>query len=112
MGKRGANFNPAVESAASSLIEALSECGDVSGRRMFGGVGVFCGGTMFGIVDSTGAIFLRAGPSNQTLFDDAGSERHGRMPYYSVPAEVLNDAPTLVRWGHAAIEASREAKAG
>ena len=78
--------------------------------KMFGGVGIFQNGTMCGIVDSSGRLFLRAGAGNRAMFEAAGSERHGKMPYFSVPDAVRDDAGLLRDWAKASATAAREAK--
>ena len=110
MGEKGARLTGDSEEAAEKLVSNLTEVGGVSSRKMFGGFGVFHDGTMFCIVDSGGRIFFRAGASNQKLFEEADSERHGKMPYYSVPETVLDDQRALRKWAAAAIQASKEAK--
>ena len=107
MGKKGTKLTSDAESAAARLVESLADLGDVSSRKMFGGVGIFESGTMFGIVDSSGGVFFRAGAANSQLFEDAGSSRHGKMPYFSVPSSVLDDSAALHSWGDAAVDASR-----
>ena len=110
MGKKGAKLTTDAESAAVRLVNGLADLGDVSSRKMFGGVGIFEGGTMFGIVDSSGGVYLRSGPGNAALFEQAGSVSHGKMPYFSVPDSILGDAAALHDWGTAAVEASRSEK--
>ena len=110
MGKKGAKLTTDAESAAAELVNGLSDLGDVSSRKMFGGVGIFEGATMFGIVDSSGGIYLRGGSANAALFEQAGSVRHGKMPYFSVPPSRLSDAVALRSWGAAAVEVSRSEK--
>ena len=110
MGKKGSKLTSDADAAAASLVAELAELGEVSHRKMFGGVGIFESGTMFGIIDSRGRAFFRSGEANAALFEKAGSERHGKMPYYSVPESVLNDSAELSAWGTAAIESSRSEK--
>lgn len=110
MGKKGSKLTSDAESAAAGLVTSLADLGEVSSRKMFGGLGIFESGTMFGIVDSSGRIFFRAGESNMALFEEAGSDRHGKMPYYSIPDSVLDDPASLRSWGDAAVGASRTAK--
>ena len=92
------------------MVRELADIGDVSSRKMFGGFGVFESGTMFAIVDSAGGVFLRVGETNTELFEAAGSHRHGRMPYNSVPDSILKDSATLRQWADSAISVSRQAK--
>ncbi len=86
------------------VLDQLSAWGNVSARRMFGGAGLYRGGTMFGLVaddvaylkvdDSNRDDFVRAGCSPFTPFPD----KPMTMPYYEIPAEVLEQPEELVRW--------------
>ena len=69
---------------------------------MFGGYGVFCPYGIFGLVDFSGHWFLKADPELAGELEAAGSARNGRMPYWSVPAEFVVDAKTLLDWGRRA----------
>lgn len=109
MGKKGDKDTGAATASAEHLVPKLAEAGEVTSKKMFGGVGVFESGTMFGIIDSAGAIFFRAG-DNVAHFEAAGSSRHGKMPYFSVPDSVLGDSGELLAWAQTAIDASRAAK--
>ncbi|MDH5374050.1 MAG: TfoX/Sxy family protein [Acidimicrobiia bacterium] len=94
---------------ADALVEDLHSIADVSTKRMFGGVGIFTEGTMFVIVDSEGQVFLRADESTIPRFAAAGGDKHGRMPYWSVPAAVLSDADEFANWSEEAAEVARRA---
>lgn len=109
MGKKGDKDTGAAAESAERLLPLLADAGDVTSKKMFGGVGVFESGTMFGIIDSKGGIFFRAG-DDVAHFQAAGSSRHGRMPYFSVPDPVLESSADLLEWAQTAIAASRAAK--
>ncbi len=98
MGKAGAQFSEAVGAAADELVERMAPLGLVSWKKMFGGAGVFVDGKMFALVDPEARVHLKAGASNQARFDGAGSTKHGRMPYFTVPADVLADDTVLLEW--------------
>ena len=98
MGKKGAKRSGVAVERAETLSATLADVGDVTHRKMFGGVGLFTAGSMFAIIDSSGALFLKADDSNRARFEDAGAERHGRMPYWSVPADVESDRARLLEW--------------
>lgn len=112
MGDKGDRLTGDSKAVADTLVDRLALLGDVSSKTMFGGVGIFESGTMFGIVDSKGGVFLRGDAANAAQFEAAGSERHGKMPYFSVPDSVLADPAELARWGRSAVEVSRSAKKG
>ena len=43
-------------------------------------------------------------------FEEAGANKHGRMPYYQIPESVYKDDSQLIEWARDAIEVSRAAK--
>lgn len=98
MGETGARYSEEVGVFADQLLDAFAPLGEVSWKKMFGGAGVFVDGSMFGLIDTEAQLHLKADDSNRIQFEAAGSVKHGRMPYYTVPSEVLNDEDTLVSW--------------
>lgn len=102
MGETGARLTGTALEVADALVDDLAAMPDVTSKRMFGGVGIFSEGKMFVIVDSTGKVYLRADASTTDAFLEAGGEKHGRMPYWSVPSEVLNDGAQLLTWAQRA----------
>ena len=110
MGKKGARLTGDATEAAAMLVDELGPLGDVTCKKMFGGYGVFCGGVMFALVDSSGVPHLRTNESTTRRFESAGSEKHSRMPYWSIPAAVVEDPEELVEWGTEALEVARAAK--
>jgi DNA transformation protein len=110
MGKKGARLTGTATDVAEAVALALTPLGDVTTRKMFGGYGVFGTGVMFAIVDSSGQVFLRVSGATRPRFEAAGSEPHGRMPYYTVPRAVLDADADLVEWAAAALAAATAAK--
>jgi DNA transformation protein len=90
---------------------------DPSPRRMFGGVGLFHGGVMFGLLVND-ALYLRADDQTRERFVDAGSKpfsymRAGRevslAAYYLAPEDLLDRHDDLLQWARDAIAAARRA---
>ena len=54
-----------------------------------------------------GECYLKADESTVSDFEEKGSRKHGRMPYYSIPEEVLENAELLKRWAEASIAISK-----
>jgi DNA transformation protein len=111
MGTKGAKMTGEAADFAASVVLDLAPLGDVREKKMFGGVGVFEGETMFALIDSAAQLFLKVGDSNRARFEDAGCERHGRMPYYAVPRAVLDDQSSFLDWAKSALLEARAAKA-
>lgn len=98
MGEKGAKLTGAATDAAEEVVDRLASLGEVTSKKMFGGVGIFVDGAMFALIDSGGSLFFKVGETNEQAYAGAGSERHGRMPYAEVPAEVWADDASLVEW--------------
>jgi DNA transformation protein len=99
------------------VVEQLEGCGVISTRRMFGGVGIYCGDTFFALIDND-ILYLKVDDLTRPEFERAGSapfkpygDDRETMQYYNVPASVLEDAAELTRWGRKAIEAAQRKKA-
>jgi DNA transformation protein len=96
------------------LLELLAPLGPVSARRMFGGVGLFHSGMMFGLIANE-ELFLKVGDTNRPAYEAAGEApfsydtKHGPHTigsYWRCPPELLDDADTFQAWARQAIEAA------
>ncbi|HSC47981.1 MAG TPA: TfoX/Sxy family protein [Gammaproteobacteria bacterium] len=91
------------------VIEQLEPLGGVTQRAMFGGHGLYARGSFFGIVHK-GALYFRTDEASRAKYKRAGSRpfnpkgKQELHRYYAVPAEVLDDAETLVAWAREAAE--------
>jgi len=89
------------------VLEQLADVRQLNVRPMFGGHGLYMGGTFFGIVHK-GALYLRTDATSRAAYVRAGSRPFspkGRLElhrYYEVPAEILEDAQKLRIWAQAA----------
>ena len=110
MGEKGAKLGSEATQSYERIIQALQPLGDVSGKKMFGGYGVFESGTMFALVTKEGGVYLKSGDANLARFESAGANKHGRMPYYRIPDQVLEDDSQLFEWAQEVIEVSKAAK--
>lgn len=110
MAEKGARQSTAGAETAERLLDELAPLGNVTSKTMFGGCGVFEDGVMFALVDSSGDAFLRADDATAPEFAEAGSEAHGRMPYWRIPKAVLDNAAALMQWATTARDAARAAK--
>ncbi len=85
---------------ATELFESL---GDITTRKMMGGLCLYADTQIFAIVDRNGQIYVRAkGP----LADDlaaAGARQFGRMGYWSLPDTALDDTDNACDWARRAL---------
>ncbi len=105
-------------SANDELLEilkaALGRIGTVSGRRMFGGVGVYFEGTFFAIIDD-GTIYLKTSDEMRPTFEAGGSRAFSYMTktgaaelhsYWRLPERLLDDEDELRDWARSSIAVS------
>ena len=96
-----------------NLHEVFASFGTLSTRRMFGGVGVYHDGLMFGLV-ADDELYLKADNQSASLFVDRGLApfrywRNGKtlqMSYYRAPDVVFDDAEQAREWAVRAYEAA------
>lgn len=98
MGEKGDKKTSAAYAAGEMFVDRVRPLGEVTSKKMFGGVGIFIEGNMFALVNPAGDVFLKVDDSNRGQFEAAGTESHGRMPYYVIPAAVLADDDRLLAW--------------
>lgn len=94
------------------VMDQLADLGPVSARKMFGGVGLYCGDVFFGII-ARDELYLKVDDRTRTEYERAGMHpfkpypnRPTTMKYYAVPLGVLESAHELMRWAEKAIEAA------
>ncbi len=97
------------------VLSQLEEAGDVHAKRMFGGLGVYVDEVFCAILTGAGLFYLRVDDGNRGAFEERGMQQmKGRgkamMPYFQVPAEVLEDAEELAGWVVEARAAAERAK--
>lgn len=97
------------------IQDQLYGFGDFESKSMFGGIGFFHEGLMFGMI--AGDKFkLKVDDENKPDFVARGMEVHHSpekkkgMPYWEVPAEVIEDHTELVKWAGKAYAAAVRAK--
>lgn len=86
------------------VLELLEPLGAVTGRKMFGGYGIWDDGDMFALLDSGSTLFFKVDDTTRARYADAGSEQFMTMPYWSVPVDVLEDEEQLAAWARDAID--------
>ena len=117
-GRRRARTKGSLASSAgfeAFVVDQLAEAGEVTAKKMFGGVGLYCDGVFFGII-ARDELYLKADATTRARFEQAGGvafkpypDRSGTMKYYRVPVDILESAPELVRWAREAIAVARRA---
>jgi len=89
---------------------------DVRARAMFGGVGLYAGERIFGLIDGD-VIYLKVDDGNRGEFEKVGMGPFRPfgpggevMQYYELPEGALDEPDELRPWVEGAIEVSARAK--
>lgn len=107
MGTKGSKLSQDSVIVAEEIVDKLSPLGLITSKKMFGGHGIFHENKMFGIIDSKGKAFLKADDSTIKDFREKGSEQHSKMPYFSIPADILDQPQMLLKWARKSIDVSK-----
>lgn len=98
------------------VLDQLSDWGNVSARRMFGGAGLYRDGKMFGLV-ADDVAYLKVDASNRERFVRAGSspfkpyrDRPDVMSYYEIPPDVLENPEDLIEWSKRSLDIQQKRK--
>lgn len=91
------------------IEDQLSEFGGFETKKMFGGIGFFKEGVMFGKIG--GETFrLKVDETNQKGYEDKGMKpfhsetKKKGMPYWEVPQDVLEDKIELSKWANTSFQ--------
>ncbi len=97
-------------------LDQFSEFGEITYKKMFGGVGFYKDGLMFGgimggnlhlkVDDTTRPAFIARGMNS--FFH--GPKKKGLPSYYEVPAEIVEDKSELKVWADKAYQAAVNSK--
>lgn len=94
------------------VLGALRSVAPVTAKRMFGGLGLYCGGPIFAVVDDD-RLYFKVDDQTVADYDAAGSEawvydaKVGPIAKYrELPAYLLDDPAELGRWVADAAEAA------
>ncbi|MCK0094793.1 TfoX/Sxy family protein [Yoonia sp. F2084L] len=80
--------------------DLFSELGNVTTRKMFGGMCLYLDGDVFALMSSDSQLYLKAQGDIATQLSDEGAAQFHNMPYWSIPDAALDDpgeACTLAR---------------
>ena len=84
------------------IMDLLAPIGGVNSRAMFGGYGIFHEGVMFALI-AYSRLYFKVNDSNRPQYEKAQCEQFLNMPYYEVPASLLDDITTLHNWARTSI---------
>jgi DNA transformation protein len=92
----------------------LAKLGEIRPRKMFGGVGLYCDDVFFALI-ANDVLYLKVDDSNRGYFEELGlegfqpfPEKPGRMNYYEIPEQVLQDPREAQVWARRSLEVARK----
>ena len=95
------------------VLDRLAALGEFTSRPMFGGVGLYWRGVIFGIL-FRGRFYFKVDEESKDEYLARGmgpfrpNERQALKSYYEVPPEILDDQEALLSWAREAIRVGQE----
>ena len=97
------------ESYRDFVLEQLGRVTPVTGKSMFGGVGLYADGLFFALI-AEDRLYFKVDDTTRPDFERLGMEpfrpfgEDSAMGYYEVPADVVEDPVQLAPWMRKAID--------
>ena len=95
-------------------VELFSGLGDITTRKMMGGLCLYHEGTIFALKMSDGQLYLKGGGAFQQVLEDegctrwqytrAGKDKPTYMPYWTMPDAAMDDPEEAANWARRALE--------
>lgn len=98
--------------------DMLEPMGPIAIRRMFGGAGVYCRGTMFALI-ADDVLYLKADAQNRGAFETLGcgpflyeavGGRTASMSFYELPPHLFDEPSELVEWARQSLRIAERAR--
>jgi DNA transformation protein len=99
------------------VLEQLGRVTPMTGRSMFGGVGIYAQGVFFALI-AEDRLYFKVDDATRPDFEQRGMEpfrpfgEDSAMGYFEVPADVVEDVNQLETWMKEAIGVAAAAKSG
>ena len=103
------------ESYRNFVLEQLGRVMPVTGKSMFGGVGLYADGLFFALI-AEDRLYFKVDHTTRSDFERLGMEpfrpfgEDSAMGYYEVPVDVVEDQMQLAPWMRQAINVAADAK--
>ena len=76
------------------VMDLLSPIEGVWSRAMFGGYGIFHEDDMFALI-AYSRLYFKVNDSNRSRYEQMQCEQFMNMPYYEIPASIMDDMASL-----------------
>ncbi len=97
------------------VLEQLGRVASVTGKSMFGGVGIYAQGLFFALI-AEDRLYFKVDDTTRPEFEHLGMQpfrpfgEDSAMGYYELPADVVEDIAQLEIWMRKAIDVAAKAK--
>jgi DNA transformation protein len=91
------------ETLRDCLMATLENLEPLTWKPMFEGFGIFSGKGMFCLIDQYGRPAFRVSELSEVKYRSAGSERIGRLTFWTIPEDVMQDPEALTEWATEAL---------
>ena len=91
------------------VVELLNPICSVSTRKMFGGVGIYADGQICALISSNDVLHFKVDVENKDDYVEVGAKQFMTMPYFEVPADVLENSDALKVWFEKSVAVSKRA---
>jgi DNA transformation protein len=94
------------------VTDLFADVGHITTRKMFGGLSIYCDGTIFAVVMSDGVLSLKGTGDMKAAFEAEGwtpwtfTRKDGSvsaMPYWNMPEALLDDPDEACAWARRAL---------
>jgi len=94
--------------------ELFADVGEITTRKMMGGLTIYADTQVFAIIDSDGKLYLKASGEMAKQLEAAGSSlftytgkngKTGHMNYWTMPEDALDDPTHAADWARAVLRA-------
>jgi DNA transformation protein len=99
------------------VLEQLGRVTPVTGKSMFGGVGIYAQGLFFALI-ADDRLYFKVDDATRRDFEQRGMEpfrpfgEESAMGYYEVPADLMEDVNQLEAWMKKAIDVATRGRQG
>jgi DNA transformation protein len=113
--KLNSRFMAVSKSYRDFVLEQLGRVTPMTGKSMFGGVGLYADGLFFALI-AEDRLYFKVDDTTRPDFERLGMEpfrpfgEDSAMGYYEVPADVVEDPVQLAPWMRKAIDVAANAK--
>jgi DNA transformation protein len=95
--------------------ELFAEVGEITTRKMMGGLSIYSSGKIFSMMRQDGRLYIKASGELAERLEAAGGNlftydkkdgKQGHMNYWTLPEAALDDPDSACEWANASLDAN------